>query len=663
MPADTKIDLSPAAERSVLDYAGKAHSLLLTQFSLRGHLEEIDRYYMREMDMTSDHIRSRMANKRGDARKFQDVTVPIVMPQVEAANGYMMNVFLSDYPIFGAAADPANEDAALQIETLISENSVTAGWNRQMIMFFRDGLKYGMHGLECEWQEKNVATIETDVTYPNSAKPKTTIWKGNALRRMDMYNTFFDPRVHISEIHSEGEFAGYIEMMSRIRLKKYINDLYGITSANTAIRAFESAMGGSAVSGSINPFAYYVPSINPSALLDRNNLQTFDWMSWWWGGVGTKQRPTIQYKNIYEVMKLYARILPSDFGLRVPEENTPQVWKFIIVNGQVVLHASRLSNAHGWIPIFFGQPLEDGLDYQTKSFASNVTDMQDVASAMWNGYIASKRRLVGDRVLYDPLRVREADINSTNPAAKIPVRPSAYGKPVAEAVYQFPFHDEQTQSLVQGSSAVVQFANLIQGQNPAQQGQFVKGNKTRKEFTDTMGLGNNRNQSMAMMTEGQVFVPLKQCLLLNYLQYQPDAVIFNTQKQQDVEIKTVDIRKKAVIFKMSDGMLPSEKMMGTEDFAAALQLFAQAPQLAAGYEVPDMLAYLFKMRKADLSPFRKSQVKVLYEQQMNAWQQAAAMAAEKGTAFSAPQPQIPEELKNPQPPQDPKSLALESTIG
>jgi hypothetical protein len=87
-------------------------------------------------------------------------------------------------------------------------------------MFFRDGLKYNFHGVECEWQQKTVAAVETDPKFPNSAKPKQQLWQGNVMRRMDPYNTFFDPRVHPAEIHSEGEFAGYTELYTRVRIKE-----------------------------------------------------------------------------------------------------------------------------------------------------------------------------------------------------------------------------------------------------------------------------------------------------------------------------------------------------------------------------------------------------------------------------------------------------------
>jgi hypothetical protein len=38
-----------------------------------------------------------------------------------------------------------------------------------------------------------------------------------------------------------------------------------------------------------------------------------------------------------------------------------------------------------------------------------------------------------------------------------------------------------------GADMVVKFANLINRQNPSQQGQFVKGNKTKKEYDDIDG--------------------------------------------------------------------------------------------------------------------------------------------------------------------------------
>ena len=74
---------------------------------------------------------------------------------------------------------------------------------------------------------------------------------------------------------------------------------------------------------------------------------------------------------------------------------------------------------------------------------------------------------------------------------------------------------------------------------------------------------------------------------------------------------------------------------------SAIQAIASSPTLAQDYNVGDMFAYLSKIRGADLTPFKKQPAQLQYEQQMQAWQQAAAMAAQKGTAFSTPMPQPP----------------------
>lgn len=619
MATATQINILPEQERQICIYAQKAHELLMNQFSLRNNLENIDRYYAREDDWTEEQVRARIANKVGDKKKLQNVTVPIVYPQVRAALGYLGNVFLTGYPLFGVSSDPATAPQALQMETIVAENAISSRWTRQLLMFFIDGLKYNLHGLELEWGQKTVYDIETNINSPNNARPKSRTWQGNVLKRMDLYNTFFDPRVHPAEIHEYGEYAGYIEMYSRIRLKQLCNDLFGKVAPATIIKALESGPSPGGMTGSGQPFSYYIPIINPYPIMNRQNILTFDWMAWA-EAANARTKDGIKYQNVFEVMKLYARILPADFGFDVPEKNTPQVWKFIIINGQVVLFAERQANAHNFIPMFFGQPLEDGLDFQTKSFASNVTDMQDVASAMWNGYLASKRRLVGDRVIYDPLRINAKDINSDNPAAKIPVRPSAYGRNVSEAVYQFPFHDEQTASLLEGSDLVVRFSNVINQQNPAAQGQFVKGNKTLHEYEDVMGHGNSNNQLMAISTEDQVFTPMKEAIKLNILQFQGEAVMFNRDKQQQVNIKPEELRKAAIHFKVSDGITPKEKQLSTDEFQTALQVIGSSPQVGSGFDMASLISYLFMEQGADLRPFQKSSLQMQYEQQVQSWQ-------------------------------------------
>lgn len=640
MTPNTPLSLSKISQEGLLTFHRQCYSLLNQQWNIREQFRNVDLAYMREKDWTDEHKSAQLANKYGDSSRFQNVTVPVVKPLIEAAVTYQTSVFLTGNPIFGVVADPAYEDEALQMATVIGDQSIRGGWVSELMQHFRNGFKYNLAAIEIDWKREVTAAIETDLSFSSKlGRPKEVIWEGNALKNMDMYNTFFDSRVKPTEVHKKGEFVGYTEVLSRIALKGFINTLPDKILQNV-VPAFESGMNGTLgglSTGGIE--SYYIPQLNPAALIQKNPRASTDWMAW--AGMSGPKNGGIQYKNMYEVTTLYARILPSDFSIRVPSANTPQIWKFIFVNHQVLIYAERQTNAHGFLPILFSQPYEDGLAYQTKSLANDMDGLQDVSSAYMNSIIASRRRAISDRVIYDPSRISEAHINSANPAAKIPVRPSAYGKPVADSVYQFPYRETEATNAMQGLQQLQQFAYLLSGQNQARQGQFVKGNKTQHEFADVMSHANGNDQKVAMLYETQLFTPLKEILKINILQYQGGTSLYNPESQKSVNIDPVALRKAVLNFKISDGLTPADKLMNSDAWTTSMQIIGSSPQIGSAYNIAPMFSYLMKTQGADLKPFEKSPEQVAYEQAMQQWQQVVMEAVKSGqdvSKMSQPKP-------------------------
>ena len=631
MSSATPMIIPENSQGALIQFHRQCYSMLNQQWNLREQMRQRDLAYIRENDWTQENWRAKLANRYGDPTKFQNVTVPVVMPQVEAAVTYQSSVFLTGVPIFGFVAPAAEEDTALQYQAIIEENSTRGGWVSQFQQFFRDCFKYNLGALEVTWDREVTEAVETDLgfTAGREGKPKQVIWEGNKIKRWDLYNTFFDTRYKPTDIHKNGEFVGTTELMSRIHLKKFINELPDKMISNVKA-AFESGMGTQGGSGTGGIESYYIPQINPGALMQIDPKRTTDWMSW----AGMLERPPgeITYKNLYEVTTLYARIIPADFKLRVPSANTPQVWKFVIVNHQVLIYAERQTNAHGFLPVLFGQSNEDGLGFQTKSLADNAKPFQDISSALVNSAMAARRRAISDRTLYDPSRVSEAHINSDNPSAKIPVRPAAYGKPVGEAVYAFPFRDDQSAVAFQELPQMMAMANSVNGQNQAKQGQFVKGNKTQHEYADVMNNANGRDQMTAMLLEASVFTPLKQILKLNIMQYQSGVSLYSPAAAQTVKIDPVALRKSQAVFKVTDGLTPTDKQIGGDDFTMAIQTMGSSQQIGAGYNLAPAFSYLMKTRNVDLSPFEKSPQQMAYEQAQGQWQQAASQVAELAKA-------------------------------
>jgi len=528
----------------------------------------------------------------------------------------------------------------MQLETIMEENSIRGCWVREFLMFFRNGFKYNFAPVEISWGKEVTQAVETNLKGANAAELVEVLWQGNKVRTLDPYNTFVDPRVPPTEVYKHGEFAGFTETMSRIKLKTFIQELPDKITVNIK-DALESGFGGG--SGiTADSKHVYTPIVNPE--IDLENLKTSgtNWMSW--AGLSNLRRP-IEYKDSYEVTTLYARVLPSEFSLTVPNRNIPQIYKLVIVNHQHIIYCERQTNAHNYLPILIGQPLEDGLGYQTKSLASNAEPFQHVASAYMNSVMHSRRRAVTDRVLYDPSRITSAHINSDNPSAKIPVRPAAYGKNISDAVYQFPYSEDQAGTSMQPLQALLGLANTVSGQNQASQGQFVKGNKTLSEFDSVMQNANGRDQMAAMLLEAQVFVPFKHMVKLNILQYQGGTTIYNRDKQVAVEVDPIQLRKAVLEFKVSDGLTPASKLINAEGYSVALQVLGSSPEIGAAYNIAPLFSYMMKTQGAKISEFEKSQEQMAYEQATSAWQGAVVEAMKAGVEQDKLPPQpVPEQF-------------------
>ena len=642
MVAARAIVLTKKSQDLFLEYYRAAQMLQnITRGDLRSRFETIDRTYMREQNLSEEKRRAKAANELGDPTRYQDITVPVVMPQVEAAVTHQTTVFLTGDPLFGVVADPKFINEALQMETVLENDSIRGGWAKEFILHFRDGFKYNFAPLEVSWAQQVTYAVENNAAKNvKEGDAKRVIWTGNKIRRLDPYNTFIDTRVPPSEFYLHGEFGGFTEMMSRIKLKTFISELPAKLVANI-VPAFESGVSGPTTATHTGAQNYFVPQINPFVSANSYKAGTVNWLQW--AGLPEGEARKIAYKDSYEVTTLYARILPSEFfkSGSVRSENTPQIYKIIFVNHQHIIYAELQTNAHNKIPILIGQPLEDGLDYQTKSLATNGTPFQHLATAHMTSITASRRRAISDRVLYDPSRVSRADINSVNPAAKIPTRPSAAGKTVSDSVFQFPYREDQQSNDMSQIGTVIQLGNQLTGQNAVRQGEFIKGNKTNAQFDAVMENSTGRDQLSAILLQAQVFVPLKEIVKINILQFQGGVTLYNRDKQVLVEIDPVKLRKAVLEFRVSDGLVPKEKILSSEAFTSATQAIATSPELGASYNLAPLFSYIMKTQGADLTPFEKPPEQVAYEQALAGWQNLAQIALEKGLVTEDVLPPMP----------------------
>lgn len=615
MASSDILKISESAQEKLIRYMNSCFMVRDEGFQLRNRLEEVDRAYMRESDFSAEQQKAELANRMGDKTKLQNLQVPMVMEDTEASVGFLTNMFLTEYPMFKFVSDPQKIDLALAWNSLVGEDQIYFKWAGQFNIAFRNGAKYNFAPIEVDWCKSKLYK-PVNAASGTGVQLEKVIWEGNRIRAIDPYNTIYDPRVPIHEVHTRGEFVGYVDQMSRIELKLFLASLDD--RLKNDVRAFESG------DWNIN---YYVPQINRKVMVKNTNwLQgNFDWASW----VTDTAKTHIDYKNMYTVATIYAKIMPFEFDIRAPKDQTPDIWKLIGVNG-VLVYAQPMVNAHNILPIIIAQPKVDNLAHQTKSQAENQIPFQEMTSALWNARLAGARRRISDRMLYNPLLVDPDHINSPNPAAKIPIRPTAYGRKLEEAVHLLPYEDRESGMFIQDAQGIAQWGMRVSGRNNTTLGQYQKGNKLNDEFHETMANAGQQDRTQSLMWEAFAFTDIKMVLRSNYLQFTPAGERYNREEEKVIKINPSELRKAAAEFQVSDGLLPSQKLARTDVIAGAMQWLQGDPSIRAEYEVGDLFSYLMKVQGVDkLDSFKKAPNQMNYERALNAWSASFQEIAKK----------------------------------
>lgn len=601
------LKINTTSQEKLIQFIEACYKVRDEGWQLRNRLEDVDRAYMRESDYSEEQQKAKIANKSGDKTKLQNIQVPMVMESVENTTGFLTNVFLTDYPMFKFITDPDKQDLALMWNSLVGEDQIYFNWAGELNIAFRNGAKYNFAPIETEWCSKK-RFKPVNGTSKGGVNLEQVIWEGNAIKAIDPYNLIYDPRVPIHQVHKRGEFIGYVDTMSRIELKMFLASL-GEERLRNDVKAFESGDWG---------IQYYVPQINTNVVLKNNNWMqgSFDWTKWAFGSA----QDHIAYKNMYTVVKIYARIMPYEFGIQAPKDQTPDIWKLVAVNG-VLVFAQPMVNAHDLLPIIIAQPKIDNLSHQTKSQAENQVPFQEMVTALWNARLNAARRRQFDRMLYNPLLVDPDHINSPNPAAKIPIRPTAYGRKLEEAIHILPFEDRESSQYLQDAEGVAKWGMRADGRNNTSLGQYQKGNKLNDEYHDTMANAGIMDRTQALNWENFAFTDIKIILKSNYLQFTPTGDRYNRIEEKSVSIDPIELRKFAAEFEIGDGLLPSQKLARTDVIQNGFQLMQQLPGVANGYDLPPLFSYIMKVQGVDkLSKFEKDPNQRKYEQALSAWQ-------------------------------------------
>lgn len=591
---------------------------------LRNKMEAIDMAYARFKDPNAEEGTEGVDAGNvgcGDIFAKDEIIAPIVVAQVDSMVAYLSDIFLGGYPMFPVVSSPSKRKYAEQLETLLDDHALLGGYARQLLLMIKDAVKYNLSAIEVDWTSIDQFTALDSFTTDNKTKLDKVPKYFTKIKRLDLYNTVWDFAVAPGDVAAEGDYAGYIEIISKTKLKRLLNKLSNEKKSLNATDALESytKLKGAGATNHYQQHPTVSKYVSPNSLHAGINWDIY--LGAESADTGIKKLTNMYDGSSYEKFILYSRILPSDFGIKAPGSNTPQIWKFTIINMEVVIEATRIISAFDNLPILMGQPLEDGLGYQTQSTAEGSIPFQEAATTLFNIRFAAARRAVSDRALYNPDLINPSDINSKAAAPKIPVRLKSLSNVGLDSAYkQIPFDIRGTESTISDAREIVNFSQTLSGINGPQQGQFQKGNKSVQEWNDSMAGSDNRLRLPAMLLEHQVFAPLKQILALNIFQYGDNVQLMSQKTGEVVDINIAELRKQVLSFRMADGYSPKSKLASTEMITNGMNLLMNSPILQQSYGamLPSIFAHM--MQLGGVRDF----------EQYNPQQQGTAIAAPQG---------------------------------
>lgn len=591
MAEPSNLQLSKEAQANIIAYANKILTAHKQFNQLHNKMEIIDQAYAR---FKATGLEEDAAVPCGDVFAKDDITPPIVVSQVDSLVAYWGEVFLSGYPMFPVVSTPAKRKWAEQLESLLDDHSTLGAYPRQLLLFFKDAAKYNFSALEADWTQISQYSVLGDFSAPGAQKVDVSPKYFTKLTRRDPYNVVWDYNVAPADVAAEGDYAGYIEILNRTKLKRLLNRYTASREVYNARQAEESA------EGTVSAFSSYYrepPEIS-DVINSRKPFDQVDWEAYLQTGPARSKIRRAGKADNFEVFTFYARILPAEFGLQAPKPKHPQIWKFAIVNNQIVIHAKRIISAYDMLPMLFGQPNEDGLGVQTQSIGESVIDFQEAASTLYNIRFAAARRSVSDRALYDSDMINPKHINSKAPAPKIPVSiKGIQGRSIRDAYHQIPFDMRGTETTLQDAATINEFAKELTGLNNARRGQFQKGNKSVTEWNDVMGNSDGRTRLSALLLEHQIFVPLKFMLSLNVFQYGENTIVVSQKTGEVLEVDITELRKHTMSFRLADGYTPKSKLASMDMLQVGMQMLMSSEilQQSFGNMLPSMFAHMMQL--------------------------------------------------------------------
>lgn len=510
--------------------------------------------------------------------------LPITFIHCDDMLTYYTQTFAPGKAMFYQQGKPDESDAASQIVMLMNNHAVYTGYFRQLALSCWSMLKYNLGGLTTSWETEMGPSLSRDQDGKLTNQEKV-VWAGNKVLSLDMYNTFIDPQVHPSELYKDGEWGATVAVKSFYWIaKRAMAGVYYNLGSEFGTRQ------------NVAQCKYYK---NPptEARMNESEAGATDWVS------KLSDNPEYFANNAYELLKVYIRLNPVDFGLVDAAErvtrNRYELWRFTIMDGCRIIEAQFMNNVHNHIPMYFGVINDDDMGRNQRSVAETIIPMQDLASHVANIHILGTRKKLYGTTYYDASIIDMSKIPEGEVASRIPTLPGGAGQDIRKAIY----HDESSINTEGSMQDLSQIMDLLNQLFPTQAlpSQIAGIDRAVKDQVSAVQNGvNRRQQKSAVLMDSLCFRPMRFGLYYNILQYQEDGQETTDFRGRSISINLGSLKETDLVFVIGMGLKAIDRIAVADKLQQVIFALIQTPQAGQQFDLAALLDYWSDMQDIDL---------------------------------------------------------------
>lgn len=544
---------------------------------------------------------------RDDQKRFNDLLVkgkvkptdhnlPIADAQLDDAIAYLMSIFAPDMNLWEAAAPADKAPAAKALIQEINNQGQRGQYYREINRLCSDAMKYNFAAITCYWEKEQGWTFVPNKASGGLDKVAGTVWQGNAIKCVDIYNFFYDTNVHPVDLPKKGEWFAEISIMSPFRAIKDEADgkEFGVWRFyNPTTETLDQPK-----------YNFYrqpplVRKDETNFMIDPGAGATTNWQLALSSNTGLAQASAPGIERIRYVTWLR----PKDWKLSTSTDM--ELYAIHIMQGAYITKAVKIDDTHGMLPISCAAPIEDALGTQQRTYAERLLPLQHFDSFLLNTHQAGVRKSLYGVTVYDSRAFPGLDLSKEDmTSAYIPMRSTGMNVDIDKMFRTY--NDAPTTSsnvdMIEKIDAIMQ--KILPTDVYRQVADLERA--TLYQAAATVQTGNRRSLKIARMLSNQCLEILKLQMIYNIYANQ-ESVDYVAEDGTVTPVPPSSFVGMGLENYISNGLKGIDRLMIITAFKEVLSMILQSQQAIAEIDIVKLLAYFFNLtgEPVDLNSFRK----------------------------------------------------------